>query len=156
MRGTLGAEAKLAALAQRIQLQGLNRVFQSLEHNVASLEREATRQSAELSHLEEQITRLQAAPGAEDLGPRRPAEPDVTARPARLPWERGCGRDGLTARTGRAALPDAGEDWAEYQRNWFLRNWRPRSGESTTRTSARRRGIAGTTAQSRSPCWLVR
>ena len=58
-------EAEWAAVAQRLQLDALQRALRTLESHVAALESESARQSAELSRLEEMIEQLQADAGLE-------------------------------------------------------------------------------------------
>lgn len=53
-------DAEWAAVAQRLQLEALERALRALESHVDALESESDRQSAELSRLEEMIERLRA------------------------------------------------------------------------------------------------
>ena len=61
-------DAEWAAVAQRLQLDALQRALRTLESHVGALESESDRQSAELSRLEEMIARLRA-----DADPERPS-----------------------------------------------------------------------------------
>lgn len=53
-------DAEWAAVAQRLQLDALQRALRTLESHVGALESESDRQSAELSRLEKMIERLRA------------------------------------------------------------------------------------------------
>ena len=58
MNETIRDQAERAALVQRLQLDALHRVLQGLDSQVAGLESESARQSAELSLLAEKLSQL--------------------------------------------------------------------------------------------------
>ncbi len=60
MNNSTQKEAEWVAVAQRLQLNALQRALKTLESDVDALESESARQSAELSRLEEKITQLHA------------------------------------------------------------------------------------------------
>ena len=68
-------EAERAAVAQRLQLDALQRALQTLEGHVAALESEAARQSAELARLDEIVAQVHA----DARLARPPAEQTVSA-----------------------------------------------------------------------------
>ncbi len=109
-------DAEWAAVAQRLQLDALQRALRTLESQVGALESESDRQSAELSRLEEMIERLRADAGQERASNDEPASDDGAGhvRPSgpgtRVAQRSADPSSGLVP-------PEVGGNWESYLRN---------------------------------------
>ena len=106
-------EAELAALAQRLQIQALQRAFEGLERQLNALESESARQSDELARIEEIVKQLST--GA-PIGPS--AVEDLSAAgipdPVPLPDHEDSGAAQPTGAIGRVGTIKTGGSWEAY------------------------------------------
>ena len=116
-------QAERAALVQRFQLETLRRALRTLEGQVAALESESSRQSAELSLLDEKIARLHAEaglarpPSLARPGTQELADADMPDHPQASTRETRAVPQQSTDQSTNFAPPDVGADWDAYLRN---------------------------------------
>ena len=121
MNETIRDQAERAALVQRLQLNALHRALQGLESQVADIESESARQSAELSLLAEKLSQLRndmvRAPDPSGVDSKKEEIGKMVERQQPSPQQTKTVHKCSADLPAIVPPPNLGDDWNAYIRN---------------------------------------